>query len=271
MSDFLEGKVNELTDRRNSLLDIKNGVLETRDKTSGTECQRQLEAILAEIKPVVRDLRALKRSKRVIEQDIEEEVAYNTEKRTRKGEPDIGFFERAYASSLVQRVMGCTEKKAEEGFSKHDQARFRANVLQYYDAVDSDLAWCVVSGVWCEKGTVKAAHLVPKSLSQEEMSLIFGADEPVASNPRNSLPLHKSVEVALDRGDISIVPIIPLNSSALRWKCILLDEGCRHSTVLRIGGKSRTEITWDVSIFLPHIWRPAKRIFEAIGPTGVEF
>lgn len=38
MSDFLEGKINKLTDRRNSLLDIKNGELEVREASS-TECQ----------------------------------------------------------------------------------------------------------------------------------------------------------------------------------------------------------------------------------------
>lgn len=257
VSDFLEGKISDLTDRRNSLLDMKNGALEARGKTSD---QSQLECIIEQIQPVVRDLRVLKHSKRVIEQDIEEEVMENEEKRARKNEPGIDFLERAYANSLVLRAMGCNTKKGKDGFNKHYQARFRVDVLRYYNAILSNSAWCVVSGRWYEKVNVKAARLVPKSLSPDELAFLFGANETVASNPRNGLPLHKTVEVALDRGQICIVPIIPLDNSAPRWKCILLDEGCRHNTAITIDGQSPQspmKITWDVCIFLPHIWHSA--------------
>lgn len=276
VSDFLEDKIVELTDRRNSLLDCKNGIIESREKPSDAEHQQQLEAILAQIKPTARDLLELSRSKRVIEQDIEEELSYNRRKRARKGEPDTGHLERAYANSLVLRVMGCSVKKKKDCFSKHDQARFRSNVLQYYDALYDNLALCVVTGTWFEKENVKAAHLVPKSLSPEELSFIFGADEIVASNPRNGLPLHRVVEAALDLGKIAIVPIIPLDNSAPRWKCILVEEGCRHDMVLRIGGGKVGEtpkeiITWDVCIFLSHFRLPANAFLKQFDQRELSF
>lgn len=148
--------------------------------------------------------------------------------------------------------MGFTNEK--DSVKKHGQAEFKNDVLQYYDAAFSRSARCVVSGLWFDKGEVKAAHLVPGTLSPEELSFRFGAYDTVASKRQNGLPVHRNVEVALDRGQICIVPMAPLNNSAPRWKCILLDEGCRHNTALAIGGKSVTEITWDVCISLPHIW-----------------
>lgn len=114
VSEFLEAKIVQLMDRRNSLLEEKNGIIESRDMIPEQDFQRQLEATFDEIRPTVRDLRMLSQSKRVIEQDLEEDLENTGSKRARQNEPDIGFYERAYANSLAPRVMG-VECKAIQG------------------------------------------------------------------------------------------------------------------------------------------------------------
>ena len=39
-------------------------------------------------------------------------------------EPHADFIERAYASTIVPRVMGSSSKQPKDTFTKHDQARF---------------------------------------------------------------------------------------------------------------------------------------------------
>ena len=260
VSEFLEAKIVQLMDRRNSLLEEKNGIIESRDMIPEQDFQRQLEATFDEIRPTVRDLRMLSQSKRVIEQDLEEDLENTGSKRARQNEPDIGFYERAYANrayanSLVPRVMGSSVKQSKVRFTKHDQADFRANVLRYYDALHEDLAWCVITGIWMPKELVKAAHLVPKALSSQEVSFIFGAEEVVSKSPRNGLPLHKAVEAALDSGRIVIIPI--LDGTPMRWKCVLVDQECRQNTIFCTPGENPKPIIWDVCMFPSHLTCPA--------------
>ena len=43
---------------------------------------------------------------------------------------------------------------------------------------------------WWDNANVKAAHLVPKSLSEEEITFLFGASEPVKYMPQNGKYLN---------------------------------------------------------------------------------
>lgn len=90
----------------------------------------------------------MERQKRIIEQDIEDEIM--SAKKKRKDEPDIEFYERAYTNFLIPRVMGVSGKQGKGSFSKHDQANFRRDVLRRYSASRAvgglKMAYCHLSG-----------------------------------------------------------------------------------------------------------------------------
>jgi hypothetical protein len=106
-------------------------------------------------------------------------------KHSRSAEPNIGLLERAYASTIVPRVMGASAKQKKSSFN---QSEFRKRVIDFYKAAmdmeDHKMAYCHLAG-WCPSEQVKAAHLVPKSLSGEEIAHLFGSDEVVITDPRN--------------------------------------------------------------------------------------
>ena len=84
--------------------------------------------------------------------------------------------------------MAASSKQKKSSF---DQEQFRKKVLDYYGALDvqgeDSAAYCHLTG-WWDKGSVKASHLVPKSLSGEEISFLFDIGELVLSDPRNGKP-----------------------------------------------------------------------------------
>jgi hypothetical protein len=105
----------------------------------------------------------------------------NPSKKNRFHEPDLSFFERAYTDSIVPRVMGASAKQRKNHFR---QDKFKSDLLKYYGAVkgigSGKAAWCHLTGWWDSK-FVKAAHLVPKSLSGDELSYLFGVGEVILS------------------------------------------------------------------------------------------
>ncbi|KAJ5113262.1 hypothetical protein N7456_001796 [Penicillium angulare] len=99
--------------------------------------------------------------------------------------------------------------------------------------IDSNQGYCHLTGFW-DKGLVKAAHLVAKSLSTDEISDLFGVEQIVLSDPRNGLSLHKNIEEGLDSGRIVIVPF-PQDTgdtmTATRWKCVLTDKSQKDNMI----------------------------------------
>ncbi|KAJ9194380.1 hypothetical protein DTO166G4_1596 [Paecilomyces variotii] len=89
-----------------------------------------------------------------------------------------------------------------------------------------------------EAELVKAAHLVPKSLTGEETSYIFGVDEFIRFDPRNGITLNKKIEAALDNGTIVIIPV---PGTTTKWKCILVDEKLRKETCVTLRGQVKWE------------------------------
>ena len=120
---------------------------------------------------------------------------------------------------------------------KFDQVKFRAAAIAFYSAGRRYLgpgeyqkdtekytqAYCHLSG-WADAKTVKAAHIVPKSLESPELSYIFGVGDAVLSDPRNALTLYRTIEEALDAGLIALVPLEPKDGEETRWKCVLTDK-----------------------------------------------
>lgn len=59
--------------------------------------------------------------------------------------------------------------------------------------------------------------------------------------------LHKSVEAALDRAQIAIVPIPTNIEDVTRWRILLIDEDIKNDIAIAL---SKTEfIRWGVSLF----------------------
>lgn len=244
VTEFLEQKIVELTSVRNSLLKERDNIINGKELMDPEFFQDQLKEIPDKLAPNAANLKALSQSKRVIEQDMDEELeGQRATKKFREQGPELDLFERAYANSLVPRVMGSSGKQT-KAWNRHDQRQFREDVLESYNAVDGGIAWCCVWGSWFSKAEITAAHLVPKALSEDEVSFLFGANQRISGDPKNGLSLHKAIETALDTGRLVIVPIMPLSCN--RWHTILVDQTKGHLTAFQIAGSNPQQVLWRV-------------------------
>lgn len=213
------------------------------------ERNRTLDALLG---PLIRELKILRKSKRGLLEDIDDEFTNNKWRRAGDEAPsNVELLERAYAAALAPRVRFASAKPKRPNF-KHRE--FRTDVLKYYDALDSQeahfwLAWCHITG-WWNAEAVKVAHLVPQSLTSDELNFLFGTDEDYSiRDPRNGksiyfppfeilknanyiigLSLHRRIEQGLENGSIAIVPIPSAKDQETRWKCLLVDSSLRDQT-----------------------------------------
>jgi hypothetical protein len=76
-------------------------------------------------RPRLNELRVLKRQHKFVLEDLGEEVSVR--KYSRSAEPNIGLLERAYASTIVPRVMGA---------SMFNQSEFRKRVIDFNKATN---------------------------------------------------------------------------------------------------------------------------------------
>jgi chromosome segregation ATPase len=177
-SEFIESKVSELSSELDYLQTYKTSLRalfdeSTEDKVS---VKKELDIIKKRILPVEDELVTLKRQKKIIQEDIDDIL------------PQHDTIKEAYSSLIVNKVMSAS-RHSERNF---DQKAFRNKVCEYYKAIQTidgpktrTRKWCHVLGRWLEGSTVKAAHLVPKSLMSEELSYLFGVGEALLSDPRN--------------------------------------------------------------------------------------
>lgn len=132
-----------------------------------------------------------------------------------------------------------------------DQKIFKKEVNRYYGLPTEcvrETSFCQVLGFFLPAPSVKAAHLVPKSLSQAEVSHIFGAQNGVLSDPRNGiytlfvwdetdltkivvLLLCNPIESLLNQGVIAIIPIPGSMTEPTTWRCVVLDESKNENFV----------------------------------------
>lgn len=185
VSDFFEDKICEYQHAIDYLDVYKAGLIEARssNKLKAGEFNREMAPILDTYSKTCQNLKILKRQKRFLEDDLMEEL--DSGKRLKGDlEPDFDFLERAYTSTIMPRVMSMA-KQQKTSFSQH---RFRKEVIRYYKAEMSEPnhegVWCHLTG-WHESNVVKAAHLVPKSLSEEELSYLFGVRGEISYDARN--------------------------------------------------------------------------------------
>ncbi|KAI9369358.1 hypothetical protein BJX61DRAFT_536488 [Aspergillus egyptiacus] len=245
VSDFLDAKVAAMEADLDWIRCFRDGLdeVKARQLIDDGEFAAEIQPLLDSFRDTSQNLTILKRQQRLIEDDLEEELQVK-KKRTAE-QPDDGLLERAYASTMVARVMAASAKQKKA--KAFDQTQFRKDVVQYYNARDPDgetSTWCHVLGMFLPSAEVKAAHLVPKSLSGDEISFLFGAGEAVLSDCRNGITLAATLERRLDEGTIAIVPSPGAITVPTRWMCVLLDETKAKETVwagpYTPGGPKRT-------------------------------
>lgn len=112
---------------------------------------------------------------------------------------------------------------------------------------------------------VKAAHIVPKSLTSQELAYLYGVEEVVLNDPRNgmlfnfvslikkltgrmkALLLHQNIEKALDSARIVIIPIPSPKTTTTSWQLLLIDQSSRNQMVYN---DTHGKVLWKVGY--PH-------------------
>lgn len=185
-SEFLEGKIQSQNLQLEYLRTYKSGLQAAHAAGSleTSEFTDQIGPVMDEFTGICGELKVLKRQRKILEEDLEEETSIAKRQRLAHDEPDITFLERAYTDSIVPRVMGASAKQKK---SDYDQSAFRKDVINFYGAGDGDYAFCHLTG-WWDRKVVKAAYLVPKSLSEKEVSYLFGTKQLILSDAKNGIP-----------------------------------------------------------------------------------
>lgn len=145
--------------------------------------QHELAPFLRSFRSSSQVIRVVKQQRRLIIEDLDEEVA---SKRQRiDGPSDQGLLERAYRDTIIARVLGATAKQKS---NKFDQRAFKKAVHAYYgihEHCPSGFSHCHILNMTLPESSIKAAHLVPKSMTREELSHLFGVEDAVLADPRN--------------------------------------------------------------------------------------
>lgn len=190
VSEYLEASVTAMQSELDWIRCFRDGLDEARAKSllSDTEFEEQIRPFINAFRSTSTSLNVWKRHRRSVEDEREEDLQKLRIKKRRTEAPDSSFLDRAYASAIVSRVMAASAKQKGKSFNRSE---FRARVSRFYGIDDfivdnpdhAGLSWCHVFGSW--EDSIKTAHLVPKSLSINELSYLFGEEETVLSNPRN--------------------------------------------------------------------------------------
>jgi hypothetical protein len=157
--------------------------------------------------------------------------------------------DEAYRNILLSKVARASGKQSRQQH-KFDKSMFRRKVKEFYgssreisDGTTTNYqSFCVLFG-WLPQGSTAVAHLVPKSLNSGELQYLFGVDDDsMLSDPRVgtlskafliakanlellAISLEKPVEIALELGQIVIVPIDAAKTGAeLEWMCLVTNK-----------------------------------------------
>lgn len=186
VSDFLEEKVRVHQCELDYLQSVHEGIHRAYDShlLSPEEFRDAVSPFLSSAKQVSAELGTICRQRKIIEEDLEESV---NAKRQRHGEPSREMLERAYTSSILERVMAARSKQKKD--KSFNPRKFRKAVNDYYginleNGIDPGAGYCHVLGIFNAED-IKAAHIVPKSLNGDEIAHLFGVKELVPEDPRN--------------------------------------------------------------------------------------
>ncbi|KAJ5290874.1 hypothetical protein N7478_000125 [Penicillium angulare] len=177
-------------------------------------------------------IRVLKRQRRALIEDIDDRLVNLDNRQRANAPPDEGLLERAYRDTILTRVIAASKRQPAQQFNK---AKFKSAVKEYYGIdLHPDLSWCHILGMFISSTVARASHLVPKSMSPEELAHLFGDLDVVTTLPQNVSSLHKSIEKLLDLGDIAVVPVEGEMTSPRKFRCIVLNPSILDKTVCSI-------------------------------------
>lgn len=197
-SHFLDTRITALQHETAQIVHIKEDLGESLDsaKISPEQYNQEIYPILKRFRKTSQMLQVLARQRSLIEEGFEEAVE-SMRQRT-LGPLDDNIFETFYEDTIVPCVVGATAKI---GKSRSDKRSFKKAVHQWYNVTKESLALvfgmegltepysiCHVIGAGVDYPSSKPAYLVPKSLSPNEVSHIFGiAEDVISSDPQNGM------------------------------------------------------------------------------------
>lgn len=206
-----------------------------------------ITGLLEHLTIILRELRFIERFAVTVERNIGDDLEQLP---SSNDETKLEFMENAYSKTLMGRIQALSGNQEKTSFSKHDQQRFRADVIEryggFYTARGKKEVWCHVTCRAWGAESVRAAHIVPKGLGGDEIAFLFGETEFVRKDPRNGLTLHKCVEQQMDLGCIAIIPAqFPVAAESSQWKCFIVVDEMLDNIATYYGDEC---IRWRVSI-----------------------
>ncbi|KAJ5496896.1 hypothetical protein N7463_008883 [Penicillium fimorum] len=185
ISDFLELKIRDYKIDLDYIQCAHEGLLRALDANAltGPEYVTALQPFMKSARSASQELKTFSRQRKILEEHFEEQAIV---KRQRQGEPDVEILERAYIETILPKVMSATAKLPKNKTivgSQFNTCNFKRNVNKYY-GIPEKAGLCHLMGNW-DLADIKAAHLVPKSLSGDEIAYLFGVEMLELSNPSN--------------------------------------------------------------------------------------
>lgn len=116
--------------------------------------------------------------------------------------------------------------------------------------------WCPIAKGWFDAESIKAAHIVPRSIRPEVVEYLLGRGSSSRLNTSdNCLLIHESVERAFDKGVFVLLPVDPKEQPIKRWKIQLINDTALNTDMGRTSFKSlnNTEVDFKTEA------RPASR------------
>ncbi|KAJ5576462.1 hypothetical protein N7535_003388 [Penicillium sp. DV-2018c] len=235
-SDILAVKLAAIETELEHMRCVRDGLNEARQtgKISQDAFQREIKPLLNTFRSSSTTIQVLKTQRPLIVEDIDEAVSA---KRQRiEGPMDQSLLEQAYRDAIIPRVLGASAKQ--KG-TKFDQTAFKKEVYAYYGVNEHcrpGFGWCHVLGTVLPQKNIKAAHLVPKSMTSKEAAHLFGVSDGVLGDPRNGITLADNIELLFSQGAIAIVPMPGPMASPTQWRCVVLDESKKENIIGTLGG-----------------------------------
>lgn len=197
-SHFLDTKIAALQHETVQIAHIKEDLGASLDcaKISPEQYNQEIYPILKRFRKTSQMLQVLARQRSLIEEGFEEAVERMRQRTL--GPLDDNIFETVYEDTIVPCVIRAAAKV---GKSRSDTRSFKKAVHQWYNVTKESLALvfgmegltepysiCHVIGAGVDYPSSKPAYLVPKSLSPNEVSHIFGiAEDVISSDPQNGM------------------------------------------------------------------------------------
>ncbi|CAG8296522.1 unnamed protein product [Penicillium nalgiovense] len=237
-SDFLDAKLSELESDLDYIRCVRDGLNEAKQAEiiSHEEFQRRIYPFLQAFRASSQTILVAKRQRRLIIEDVDENV--DTKHKPIEGPVDQGLLERAYRDVMIPCVLSASAKQKS---TKFNQSEFKENVHNYYGVNERcapGYSWCHVFHQVLPEKYVKAAYLVPKSMTAKEISHLFLALRMVylrilemLTYGQLGITLSEPVKLLLDQGTIAIVPKPGPMTFPTEWRCVVLDESKNENNV----------------------------------------